>query len=106
MADLDGLRGLVTDDLIDSLREKIEAMTDEQRQHLRTVPEDICKAILNNIELVEEDDSLLVKMTMVYHVVRGFMDLKENRIPPDDFLKKSSEYVQLSVYIINSIEKI
>lgn len=90
---MDGLRGLVTDDIIDSLREKIDAMTDEQRQQLRTLPEDICKAILNDIELVEEDDSLLVKMTMVYHVVRGFADLRENRVPPADFLKKSSEYV-------------
>lgn len=92
-ADFDGLRGMVTDELIDDLREKINAMTDEQRQELRASPKDICQAMLNDIEIKEEDDAMFVKITMVYHVVRGFLDLQEGRIPPENFVKRSSEYV-------------
>lgn len=98
-ADFDGLRGLVTDDHIDDLREKIGSWTSEQCLRLRTQSEDMCRAILRNIEMVEEDDRLLVKMSMVYHVVEGFQNLTEGKfddklpgqINAKDFLRKSSK---------------
>lgn len=101
--DFDGLRGLVTDDLIDELREKLADWTDDQRRQLHSKSEDMCRAFLRSIEMVEEDDDrLVVKMSMVYHVVEGFQDLTEGKfdeifakkISTKDFLRKSSEYVQ------------
>lgn len=100
--DFDGLRGLVTDDLIDELREKLADWTDEQRSQLRSKSEDMCRSILRSIETVEQDGgSLIAKLTMVYHVVEGFQDLTEGKFDGEfqkkvgakDFLKKSSEYV-------------
>lgn len=85
---------MVTDEVIDNLRDKINAMTYEQRQELLTAPEDICTAVMQGIEIKEEDDTMFVKITMVYHIVRGFLDLQEGRIEiQDNFIKKSSEYV-------------
>lgn len=100
MGDYDALRGLVTDNLIDDLREKLSTWTDEQRAHLRSQTEDMCRAILRRIEIIEDDDDrLLVKMKMVYHVVEGFQNLTEGKydynfsgkMSAQDFLRKSSE---------------
>lgn len=99
LGDFDGLRGLVTDDRIDDLRERIESWTEEQRSRLRTQSEDMCRAVLRDIEMVEEDDRLLVQMSMVYHVVEGFQNLTEGKFDNQfsekmnakDFLRKSSE---------------
>lgn len=98
--DYDGLRGLITDDLIDELRERLSTWTVEQRTQLRSNADDICRAILRAIDVVEEDDRLLVKMSMVYHVVEGFEDLTQgkfdgkfqnSKLSARDFLLKSSE---------------
>lgn len=99
MGNFDGLRGMVTDDLIDDLREKLSDWTIEQRTQLRSNSADICRAVLRDIEMVEDDDRLLVKMSMVYHVVEGFQDFTEGKfdenfhkkISAKDFLRKSSE---------------
>lgn len=99
MDNFDGLRGMLTDDLIDDLREKLSNWTTEQRSQLRSKADDICRAVLRDIEMVEEDDRLMVKMSMVYHVVEGFQDLTEGKfdenfqkkISAKDFLRKSSE---------------
>lgn len=99
--DFDGLRGMVTDDLIDELREKLADWTDDQRAQLRSKSEDMCRSILRSIETVERDDgSLIAKLSMVYHVVEGFQDLTEGKfdnefqkkVSAKDFLRKSSEY--------------
>lgn len=98
-SDFDGLRGLVTDDVIDDLREKLSTWTNEQRSHLRSQAEDICRYILRDIEIVEEDDQVLVKITMVYHVVEGFKNITDGKFDnyfqskpsAEEFLRKSSE---------------
>lgn len=87
---------MVTDDLIDDLRDKINAMTDEQRQELRAAPNDICQAMVNHVDVKEENDALQVTITMVYHIVRGFVDLKEGRIPPENIIQNSAEYVNIA----------
>lgn len=100
MCDFDALRGMVTDDLIDDLREKLPKWTDEQRSRLRSQSEDMCRAILRDIEIIEDNYRLLIKMSMVYHVVEGFQNLTEGKFDnnfsgpttnPQDFLRKSSE---------------
>lgn len=99
MGDFDGLRGMLTDDLIDDLREKLSNWTVEQRSQLRSKSDDICRAVLRTIDMVEDDDRLLVRMSMVYHVVEGFDNIAQgkfdgnlqNKFSAKDFLRKSSE---------------
>lgn len=97
--DFDGLRGMVTDDQIDYLRDKLSNWTTEQRSQLRSQSADVCRAIPRHVEMVEQDDRLLVKISMVYHVVEGFQNLTEGKLDDkfprkmntQDFLRKSSE---------------
>lgn len=99
LCDFDALRGMVTDEVIDDLREKLPTWTNDQRSYLRTESEDMCRAILHSIETVESDDRLLVKMSMVYHVVEGFQQLTKGtldyklggKFSAQDLLRKSSE---------------
>lgn len=100
MEDFDGLRGMVTDDLIDELREKLSTWTTQQRSQLRSQSEDMCRAFAHDIKMVEDDHHrLLVKISMIYHVVEGFQNLTEGKfdehfsgkLNSQEFLRKSSE---------------
>lgn len=92
-ADLSGLRGMVTDEVIDRLKPIIESTTEYQRSELRAASQDICKVFVSDIEMEEEKDRVLVKISMIYHVIKGFADLNQlgnDKIPPKEFLNKAS----------------
>lgn len=92
MADFDGLRGLVKDEVIERLRQPIVAMTDAQRSELRVHVDDIVKQFVSGIELNEVHGSVFVDISMVFHVVRDFKRLtSENEITPTEFIKQSSK---------------
>lgn len=99
MGDFDGLRGMVTNSLIDDLSERMSTWTDEQRSALRTVQEDICKAIVNHIDIQENDDGIVVKVRVVYHIVKGYKALQDGRISAQDFMEKSSQLVNGVLFV-------
>lgn len=83
---------MVKDDIIDNLRDVIVSWTEEQRSQLRVTPGDICRFYVSEIDIEEEDDSAIVDISMIYHVVKGFKDLtSESTITPTEFIKKSSK---------------
>lgn len=112
--DFHGLRGMVTDDVIDELREKLADWTDDQRAQLRSKSEDMCRSLLRSIETVEQNGTLLAKLSMVYHVVEGFQDLTEGKfdgefqkkVSAKDFLRKSSEYGLHSLFFFHFVAHI
>lgn len=96
--DFDGLRGLVTDNTIDTLRDVITSWTEEQRSELRVLPDDICRLYVSEIEIEEDADSGsgIVNIFMIYHVVKDFKELTtEPKITPSlkasELMKKTSE---------------
>lgn len=90
-ADFDGLRGLVKDDVIERLGSIIENMNDKQRAHLYLTSDDICKRIVTGIEFIVNDGQILVEISMVYHLVKGFKDLTDGNVPPNEFFNKATE---------------
>lgn len=91
--DLNGLRGLLTDELIDRLKPILDSTNEHQRSEFRTASEDICKLFVSNVETEEKNDRLSVKITMIYHVIKGFADLNQmsnEQIPPKEFFNKAS----------------
>lgn len=88
LADFKGLSGLVTDDLLKRLRDPINSMNKTQRDELRVTQDDIVKQIVSTIDFKEKDDSAIVEISMIYHIVRGFKRLE------DEFSKTPSEFLK------------
>lgn len=83
---------MVKDDIIDNLRDVIVSWTEEQRSQLFVTPGDICRFYVSEIDIQEEEDSAIVDISMIYHVVKGFKELtSESKITPTEFIKKSSK---------------
>ncbi|XP_055319516.1 uncharacterized protein LOC129577078 [Sitodiplosis mosellana] len=98
--DFDGLRGLVKDDIIESLRNVIVSWREEQRSELRVMPGDICRLFLSDIQI--QEDSGIVDICMIYHLVKGFKELtSESKITPSEFIKKSSQFLDDNFFILN-----
>lgn len=95
--DFDGLRGLVVDSTIDALRDVITSWTEEQRSELRVLSDDMCRLYVSDIQIKENDDSGIVNIFMIYHVVKDFKKLTtEPQMIPSDWMKKTSECVMFS----------
>lgn len=90
--DFDELQGLVTDDIIDQLRNVIVTWTEEQRAELRVVQDDMCKIYISDIQIEEKGDGAIVHISMIYHLVKGFKELTSGtNISPTEFIQKSSK---------------
>lgn len=91
MANFDGLRGLVKDQVIESVRNVIDSMTEKQREQLYITSDDICKQTVSGIEVKPEGGQVLVEISMVYHLVKGFKDLTDGKVEPKEFFNKTSQ---------------
>ncbi|XP_031640730.1 uncharacterized protein LOC116352348 [Contarinia nasturtii] len=102
-ADFDGLRGLVTDKVIDDLQNPIVAMTEEQRSHLRVLEDDIVAQFVSSIDIREDEDRKFVDIFTILQVVLGYKQLtaSEEKKSPLDFLKQTSMFVDNNLYVLN-----
>lgn len=92
LADFDGLRGLVTDETIEKIRDPILAMTEKQRSTLFVDSKDIVKQYVTSIDFTQARGSVFVDIFMVYHVVKDFEKITDEATPVE-FVKEASKYV-------------
>ncbi|XP_014216886.1 m-AAA protease-interacting protein 1, mitochondrial [Copidosoma floridanum] len=79
--DYEGLEGLVTQDMINILRNKISMLSSEQKALIATQPDDIYAMFPYEVGVMFDNNNAeqkFVEITVVYYVMKGLKKLKEN----------------------------
>lgn len=73
--DYDSLQGLVTEDMIEILRAKIETLSPNQRQLIKVDEDDMLFYILSDIDATV-DNECSIKITIICHYIQGLVEKK------------------------------
>lgn len=81
--DFDGLRDLVTDDLLEQIKKAVEHLPIEQRQELFVRKDDIVSQFIRHLEITESDGRIFIEVFLIGRVFRNFSEIKEMNIDSD-----------------------
>lgn len=84
--DIDGLHGLVTDELLRHLREVIRDIPSEELQELHVNECDIFNQFIRDISVIEQNERIFIEIFVVQYVnkdVSQLYEMKLKDIPKD-----------------------
>lgn len=82
--DFNGLRGLVTDELFDQIKEGFGALTSEERQKFIIKQDEIIRCGIKNIDIIEDDEGKSIEILVVCHAIKNWSNIDLSNLHESD----------------------
>lgn len=73
----DSLRGLVTDELLDQIKEGFGPLTFEERQKFIIKSDEILSYGIKKMDIIEDEHGTSIEILVVSHAIRNLEDVKQ-----------------------------